>query len=67
MSNELFDLFYTQRIRGYQSVGFGWLSDFVSRDIDYKASKHCLSLVSFKEDFNEKASLKALFGRFTIP
>ena len=37
----------TQRISGYQSVGFGWLSDFVSRDIDdYNSGKHCLSLVS---------------------
>ena len=34
---------YTQRISGYQLVGFGWLSDFVSRDIEYKGGRHCLS------------------------
>ena len=44
---------YTQWISGYQLVGFGWLSDFVSRDIEYKSGKHCLSWVSFKEDFIE--------------
>ena len=52
---------YTQRISGYQSVGFGWLSDFVSRDIEYKSGKHCLSLVSFKEDFIEITSERIIW------